>query len=174
MLSGKIVQVAYFVDDVRKAAVSMNRTFGAGPFFVADRIELAWGEHRGKPCSFVHSSAYGQWGRVMMELVQQDSEGPSPFRDMYAPGESGIHHVATLVDSLEESLDRYASHGFGIAARAATRSGVEFAFIDAVAQLGHMVEVYEATAQLTDFYAFVERAALNWNGADPVRTLGSG
>ena len=94
----EICQVAYFVPDIRAAARQMTDTFGAGPFFVIDRIELAWGEHRGENCPFVHSSAYGQWGEVMMELVQQDSDGASPFRDLYAPGQSGLHHVATMVD----------------------------------------------------------------------------
>ena len=95
---GPIVQVAYFVPDARAAAQRMVESHGAGPFHVIDRIELQWGELRGEPCDFVHTSAYGQWGGLMMELVQQDVEGPSPFREMYPPGRSGIHHVATMVD----------------------------------------------------------------------------
>ena len=63
----------------------MHQTFGAGPFLVSDNIQLAWAELRGVAGNFVHTSAYGQWGDVMLELVQQDSEGPSPFRDMFEP-----------------------------------------------------------------------------------------
>ena len=85
------IQMAYFVTDIRAAARRASETLGAGPFFVFDRIELAWGEHRGQRCDFTHSSAYGQWGDLMMELVQQDVEGPSPFRDLYNPGEEGLH-----------------------------------------------------------------------------------
>ena len=66
----EIAQVAYFVDDIRLAAASMSQTFGAGPFYVVEEIQLEWGEHRGQQCKFVHSSAYGQWGNIMMELVQ--------------------------------------------------------------------------------------------------------
>ena len=172
MLTRPIVQVAYFVSDARAAAERMARTFGAGPFFVADRIELAWGEHRGRPQDFLHSSAYGQWGDVMMELVQQDREGPSPFRDMYAPGEEGIHHVATLVDSLAETYDHYKDRGFAIAARAETLTGTEFAFVDTVPVLGHMVEIYERSDALLGFYAFVREASRGWDGTDPVRSVG--
>ncbi len=171
MLTHPIVQVAYFVNDARAAARHMSRMFGAGPFFLIERIELAWGEHRGKRCDFLHTSAYGQWGAVMMELVQQDREGPSPFRDMYAPGEEGIHHVATMVDSLKETYSHYAALGFPIAARAQTRTGTEFAFIDTVAALGHMVEVYEGTPELRGFYAFIRDAARDWDGSEPVRRL---
>ena len=39
----------------------------------------------------------------MIELVQQDVEESSPFRDMYALGEEGVHHVVVVVDSLPET-----------------------------------------------------------------------
>lgn len=171
MLIGQIAQVAYFVGDIRAAADRMAHQFNAGPFFVVDRIELAWAEHRGEPCKFVHSSAYGQWGTVMMELVQQDEEGRSPFRDLYGPGQEGIHHIATIVDSLEAACEHYQSCGFSVATRAQTRTGVEFAFIDAAAQLGHMIEIYAGSETLLNFYEFVRTAAENWDGREPVREL---
>ncbi len=166
-----IVQMAYFVPDARAAALAMARRFGAGPFYFVPRIELAWGEHRGTPRNFLHSSAYGQWGEVMIEMVQQDEEGPSPFRDLYAPGQQGIHHVATLVDSLERACRHYADLGFELAARAETRTGTEFAFVDTTALLGHMVEIYERSDTLLGFYRFIRDASRNWDGRAPLRDL---
>ncbi len=171
MLTRDIVQIAYFVTDAKAAALRMATAFGAGPFFLAERIELAWCEYRGVASDFVHTSAYGQWGDVMMELVQQDSEGPSPFRDMYGKGEEGIHHVAIMVESMTETYAHYQSLGFAVAARAETRSGVEFAFIDTTAALGHMIEIYQGTPQLRGFYAFVKEASRDWDGSDPLRPL---
>lgn len=166
----KPVQLAYFVNDVRASALKMTKTLGAGPFFVLDKIQLSRCDLRGKPGDFVHTSAYGQWGDVMMELVQQDSEGPSPFRDMYAPGEEGIHHVACFVDSMQSSIDEYALAGFALASRAETM-GSEFAFIDTSATLGHMIEIYIGDERLRGFYDFVRDAARNWDGSDPIRNL---
>jgi len=168
------VQIAFFVTDIRAAALRMHATFGAGPFYVIERIELARGEHRGSECRFVHSSAYGQWGPVMMELVQQDVEGPSPFRDMYAPGMEGLHHVATFVDDVGEAIAHYAAAGMPLAARAWLHSGTEFAFVDARATLGHMIELYVSTPELLGFYDFIRRAADGWDGAEPVRLLSGG
>ncbi len=167
-----IVQVAYFVSDARTSAQRMAETVGAGPFFFIPRIELAWGEHRGKSQTFLHSSAYGQWGEIMVEFVQQDEEGPSPFRDMYEPGEEGIHHVATMVDSQSEAYGHYQAHGFEVAAKAETSTGTEFAFIDAVSSLGHMIEIYEKSDQLLGFYSMVKQASKEWDGSDPVRSIG--
>ena len=165
----KIVQVAYFVEDIRAQAEIMARTFGAGPFHVVENIELAWGEHRGERCDFVHSSAYGQWGDVMMELVQQESDGPSPFRDLYAPGESGLHHVATMVDDLPTAYAHFDAAGIPLATRSMTKTGTEFSFLDATQQMGHFIEVYERSEGLLGFYEFIRSAAQGWNGKDAVR-----
>lgn len=166
-----VVQIAYFVTNIEEAATRMAATFGAGPFFVMENIELSLGEHRGATCPFVHSSAYGQWGEIMMELVQQESEGASPFRDLYAPGEEGLHHVATMVDSLPTAYAEYADAGIPLATRAITSTGTEFAFLDAIAQMGHFIEVYEKSAQLLQFYEFIRQAATDWRGQQPVRRL---
>jgi catechol 2,3-dioxygenase-like lactoylglutathione lyase family enzyme len=166
------VQLAYFVTDVREAAHHAVESFGAGPFYVLERIELEWGEHRGARCDFVHSSAYGQWGDLMMELVQQDEEGPSPFRDLYAPGEQGLHHVASFVASLDETIEAYRRSGFPLASRAVTKNaGSEFAFIDTTSQMGHMLEIYEPSKSLLGFYDLVRNAAIDWDRRDPVRDL---
>ncbi len=168
----KPVQLAYFVTDIRKAALHASETFGAGPFFLRNRIELEWGEHRGVSCKFIHSSAYGQWGDLMMELVQQDEEGPSPFRDIYAPGEQGLHHVASFVASLDDTIEAYQRLGMPLATRAVTKKGgSEFAFIDTTAHSGHMLEIYERSESLVGFYQFVRQAARDWDGPDPVRDL---
>ena len=170
---GPVVQIAYFVPDARSAARRMVALHNAGPFHVIDEIELAWGEVRGEPCDFLHTSAYGQWGPVMMELVQQDREGPSPFREMYPPGRFGLHHMAVMVDDFQAALRRVRDANLVLAARAKTLTGTEFAFVDTVGELGHMIEIYEATPALREFYESVRRSAEGWDGSDPVRMRSS-
>ena len=167
----KPVQIAYFVSDIRDAAKKFSAMTGAGPFFVIDNIELEWGEHRNSPCEFVHSSAYGQWGDLMVEMVQQDSEGPSPFRDLYAPGEEGVHHVACFVSSVEDTLIEYEQLGYPVAARAKAKVGTEFAFIDTSKLLGHMVEIYVRNEALAGFYSLVEEVSVGWDGCEILRSL---
>lgn len=168
---GPPVQIAYVVDDARAAAAEMVRLVGAGPFFVLADIELAWGEVGGESSDFRHTSAYGWWGDVMMELVEPVGDAPSPFRAPFVATTPVVHHVAVMVEDLEATYGGLVDAGLELAARAQTVTGTEFAFVDTRERLGHLVEIYEATAGLRGFYAMVRRAADVWDGRDPVRTL---
>ena len=167
-----IVQVAYHVPDIEAAALRMVETVGAGPFFVVKDIKLQRAVHRNQDCLFVHSSAYGQWGNVMLELVQQEGDGPSPFRDMYRSEQSGLHHVATMVDDQQAAYDHYAAMGIQLATEAVTLTGTTFAFLDALEPMGHFIEVYEKSDALLGFYSMVREAAADWRGDQPLRTPG--
>jgi catechol 2,3-dioxygenase-like lactoylglutathione lyase family enzyme len=167
-------QLAYAVADVDEAARAHGAAFGSGPFFVARHVPLAWSRHRGVDQPFDHSSAYGQWGEVMVELVCQHNHAPSALHDLYpaGSGRTGLHHAALWVDDLGAAIARFAAQGMALAQHSCTEGGTEFAFIDATARLGHMLELYEPSDTLTGFYAMVARAARGWDGSDPVRELG--
>jgi len=168
---GPPVQIAYAVPDASLAAAQWAVSCGAGPFFVREHIPLVDVQVRGKPGTFDHSSAYGQWGSVMVELVQDHTVGPSPVRERFAPDESGLHHLAFFVDDLDDATARLVAAGHPLAMSAGTAGGMRFHFVDAIATHGHMFELYEPTAQLRGFYAMVAGAADGWDGSDPVRML---
>jgi hypothetical protein len=165
------VQIAYHVPDPADAAERFAREYGWGPFFLMEHIELERSSYRGTPCPFDHTSAYGQAGDVMVELITQHNDAPSALRDLYAPQESGIHHVACFVDSLPVALEQYRQRGIAIALDARTRTGVDFAMVDLSETLGHMLELYEAGPDLRRFYDYVRQRADGWDGDRPVRRL---
>jgi hypothetical protein len=78
-------QLAYKVNDLEAAAAAHHRAFGSGPFFVLRHIALSTSVNRGVERPFDHSSAYGQWGEVMVELVVQYNPDPSGLHDMCTP-----------------------------------------------------------------------------------------
>jgi len=77
-------QLAYKVNDLEAAAQAHHRRFGSGPFFVLRHVALASSQHRGVERPFDHSSAYGQWGGVMVELVAQHNADGSAQHEMFA------------------------------------------------------------------------------------------
>jgi catechol 2,3-dioxygenase-like lactoylglutathione lyase family enzyme len=169
-----IRQIAYFVPDVREAARAHAATFGSGPYFVADNIPLRRCLHRGVEAHLDHSSAYGQWNDLMIEFVQQNNDGPSAFRDMFAPGREGLHHVALIVDDLPQAQAACEQVGFATALEAEMNDGFRFLMMDAVARYGHMIELYEAAPVLTGFYDFVRDAAADFDGRDVIRPITMG
>ena len=168
-LLGPPVQVAYAVPDVVAAADRWVQEFGAGPFFVRPHVELVDVIHRGRAATFDHTSAYGQWGTVMVELMCDHGTGPSVVRDMFDEDESGLHHLAHVVDDLDGAVAAMRSRGHQVAMTARTAGGVDFRFIDAVATHGHMFELYRPSERLLAFYEMVAESARDWDGSDPIR-----
>ncbi len=169
-----IRQLAYKVNDLEAAAAAHHRRFGSGPFFVLRHVALASSVHRGVERPFDHSSAYGQWGSVMVELVMQHNPDDSALHDMFPYGSAteGLHHAALFVDDLQAEIARFASEGAPLAQLSVTQTDTAFAFVDTRASLGHMLEMYEPTPELTGFYDFVAAAAQGWDGSDLIRELG--
>ncbi len=170
-LPSRPVQIAYHVADPARAAVEFARSFGWGPFHLFERIPLARCLHRGRPTRWDHTSAYGQAGALMVELISQPDDAPSVLRDVYARDAVGIHHVAHFVDDLDATLAAARTAGVEIALEATTTTGTEFAMLDLRGTLGHMVELYEPDGGLAKFYRYVEKSAQGWDGADPLRMI---
>lgn len=166
---GEIVQVAYVVNDVIDGARQWAERFGAGPFFVRHHIPMHDSVHRGRPAPFDHSNACGQWGSIMVELIQDHGTGPSVVRDMYAPGEEGLHHVACFVDDLDAAVAGYVALGYEVAGAGNAYGMTRVCYIDTIAERGHLTELYVPTGRLREFYATVAEAAEGWDGSDPVR-----
>jgi hypothetical protein len=165
---GRVVQVAYAVADVRAGAERFAARLGAGPFFVRHHALPSRVEHDGRAAEFDHSSAYGQWGTVQVELVEVHRAEPASLAEIVRRT-TGIHHMATFVASIDAERERLDALGWPPVMTAETASGLRYAFHDARDHLGHLLEVYEASEGVLRLYDMVADAARGWDGADPVR-----
>jgi len=163
-------QVAYAVDDVRGAAVAWSERTGAGPFFVRDHPPAVALDACGDAAVFCHTSAFGQWGPVQLELVRVHAETSASLHEVLPAG-AGLHHVAWFADDLAAEQQRLVGLGWPRVMAARTFSGSGYAFHDARHDLGHLVEVYERTEGLRRLYAHVADASRDWDGRNPVRPL---
>ena len=158
------VQIAFAVDDVVAAARSWVAR-GAGPFLVRHHIEVEHSRMRGVPVAFDHSSAYGQWGDVMVELICEHHDEHTRIGPL-----AGVHHMAFFVDNVSDAQASLAENGWPESLYA-TAGDTAFAMHDATADLGHLVEVYEDTERLLGFYSHVRSLRAGWDGSDPIRVL---
>lgn len=153
---GVPVQIAYAVRN-HEASIARWLARGAGPFVVREHIPVHSVRYRGQPAAFDHSSAYGWYGDVMIELVVDHTVGPSAVRDVVGDGE-GLHHIAWFVDDLPVWQAKLVGWGWPEAMYANTASQ-PFCFHDATHELGHMIELYEATPALLGFYEHIRGLA---------------
>lgn len=168
LIQAPVVQIAYIVPDVRAAARQWADRMGAGPFFVFDHFELT-ATYNGEPAVLDHSPAFGQWGDVQVELIQLHTLEPAAFKQAFGGGKLGLHHLTWLPEDLAAEGARLAALGWPCVLDMTGHTGTRALFFDARAELGHFIELYVGTPQLRRHYAAVARAAVDWDGTDPVR-----
>ncbi|WP_224760533.1 VOC family protein [Salinibacterium sp. ZJ450] len=70
-------------------------------------------EYRGSTVSYSADVAFYDSGNIRVELIQPTGDGPSPYHDHLAAhgGQASVHHVAYLVDSIDEHVARATERG---------------------------------------------------------------
>jgi len=165
---GPPVQIAYAVSDIFRGVDKWIKDFGAGPFFIAEHIPIKNVIYRGQPSELDITVAYGQWGEIMIELVQDNGEGPSIIRDLYPPQKSGLHHLAYFVNDMDLVSAKLVEEGY-VLAMSGQAGENRFQFFDAISEMGHFLEIYEPIESLKSLYERVRSASINWDGSDPLR-----
>lgn len=161
--------IGYVVDDIEAAATRLARTVGAGPFLFIPHVPLHEVTYRDEPGRYDHSTAFGQWGPVIVELSQIHEAEPDGLRQFFSAGRHPtIGHVGWLVDDLEGESTRLTEAGLPLVHTG--RSGpVAANWHDGSAVVGHPVEVLRRVPESLGLYRAVAEAALAWDGRDPLR-----
>ena len=121
---------SYSVVSIERAVHYWSSALGAGPFFVLEHMNFDWAEHRGKPCTFDHSAAFGQWGPIAIELQQVHAgTAPATLTELLIPSPSPvINHVAYITPTPEEDSAQLSAGGCALPAPlAAGMVGIRFA-----------------------------------------------
>jgi methylmalonyl-CoA/ethylmalonyl-CoA epimerase len=162
----KIAQIAFVVDDLEKASLHWAKTFGAGPFFLHDRVPLGdISEPDGTSAVFEQGAAFGQWGPLMVELITFQRVEPASAAAIIC--KTGLSHVAYFADDTAAEVERLEAAGAPALLR--LRIGdYDCYWHDARNTVGCLVEHYPYDA-VAGLYGPVADAARNWDGSDPVR-----
>lgn len=164
-------QAAWIVNDLEEAINRWVKTAQVGPFFVIPHSEVQDVRYRGgQSIDLDFSVALAQAGPIQIELIQQHNEGPSAYRDTYAAGQEGFHHMCGFVDDYDAEVERQARLGFPVA-HAGWVGDMRFAYLDTRASLGFMTEIIEDRQYVRDLFKMVADAAVGWDGDEPVRFL---
>lgn len=171
--AGSIVQSGWFVRDIDEALEHWLGK-GAGPFWVGRHLYDFDFYYRGNPAQLDLSVAWGQFGAIQIELVQQHNDGPSAFRDSFPgdlpEGAGAFQHMGLFNPSYDTAYDGVVAQGFECALRGVS-NGTRFAFMDTRPAFGFMLELTEMTPAIVSFYGEVEEAAKGWDRSNPIRNL---
>ena len=159
-----IVQHAWVVPDIEAACHRWHQTTGAGPFFVS---RGHWGDrhlYRGEPMTVPLDYAFAYHGDTQVQFIQQDADGPSIYRDMYGPGESGFHHVAMLVPDadIERVGNEFEAAGYPVAS--SLWSIADVIYVDTREAIGCFLECHGDNAEIREVFAGWKAAADAWDG----------
>jgi hypothetical protein len=166
-----VCAIAYYVESVEAAAREHSRLFGSGPFFAIPDVTSTILLH-GRDLRLNQSTAFGQWGSQMVELVQQNPGSDPLVREVFPwPSEGMLHHLAVLVDDFARERERLHRVGLEEILRVEFGEGLRASFFDTRKLYGHLIELYPSTPQMLNFFKMVSDASENWNGEEPFRTL---
>jgi catechol 2,3-dioxygenase-like lactoylglutathione lyase family enzyme len=161
--------VGYVVDDLPAAVDWAVSALGAGPFFLIEHVPFDTLTFEGQPAAYDHSSAFGQWGPVKLELTVVHRATPTGLADALGGAPGRVGHVAWLASDLDAESARLSAAG--VPAFHEGRSGpVRAIWHDARATLGHHIEILQDCPEIQGFYELIRSSADGWDGSDPLRT----
>ncbi|HUA07297.1 MAG TPA: VOC family protein [Solirubrobacteraceae bacterium] len=167
-----IHHVGFHVRDLRAAIETWRTVYGSGPFYVNEHVEYDECTSSGAPAMWDHSAGFAQWGALPVELQQTHDLRPVDLvRRFTADGHGAVNHIGVTADDPAAESGRLESLGFEFCMHA--RLGeVEFFWHDATEAFGYCIEVITAAPGLDAFFDTVSAGARDWDGSDPIRSLG--
>ena len=168
---GSILELCHVTDDLDAALVHWTRDLGVGPFFVFDVPVLPGQLYYGQPTKVSLRVGFGFSGGVLIELLQQTNDGPSPFRDFLRDRGPGLHHVMPRGD-FDAGHARLSGNGHEVAYAGTMPTGERFCLFDTRPFSGAYVELMEISPAMQVGLGKMEAAHRAWDGVtDPVRSM---
>jgi hypothetical protein len=169
---GRIVQVAYLVEDMDAAMQHWLGQAGLGPWTCFRNIELAAVFDERELSLRIHEGlAY--MGELQIQLVQSlnDPSEPTPFQPYLAQRRFGVHHMAFFSDDVETDVARARAQGFERTCSMRDKAGYRYYYCQSTALPDVWIEFLEVYPELEKIFQTGIAAAASWDGRDPIRNI---
>jgi hypothetical protein len=167
-----IIQFAYTVANLDQSIADYGARLHVGPWFVIGPFTPPEARYRGQPTSLNVTIAMGFSGHIQVELIQQNNDVPSVFRELIDKRGHGFHHWGVACKDFDREVERHRALGYEVAFSDRTPDGTRIAYMDATAHLPGMVELIEMTDATEAMFTGIYQASLEWGGSNPVRKMG--
>jgi hypothetical protein len=164
LLNKGFMQICWVVPDLPAAIDAWATSSRVGPFFWFDGVPFVDGRHRAAPAVFPRiTAAIAYAGDLQIELVCQENDDPGVFRDVFAAGEQGLHHLARSCADYEAERDAFVANGAELAFEG-NAGGSRTCWVDTRPTLGFMIELLEASDLRDRWFGSMRKAAATWDG----------
>lgn len=167
---GPIMQIAFVPEDFEAALDFWTKTMGVGPFYMLDHIPLVGARYRGVPTDVDQSAALGYWGDMQIELIVQHNDAPSTYREWRQAGREGVHHVGVTIPDMASAKAMLEGIGGVVVHEAELPGGAQATYVEMPGD-SPIVELIHLDPKFDKLFDFIKRAAVGWDGKDPVRAI---
>lgn len=169
---GRVIQVAYLVEDMDVAMESWLAQAGLGPWTCFRNIELdAVFDERKLKLRIHEGLAY--MGDLQIQLVQSlnDPDEPTPYQPYLEQRRFGVHHMAFFSNDIDADIARARDQGFARTCAMRDKAGYRYYYCQSTALPDVWIEFLEVYPDLTKIFEEGIAAAANWDGRDPIRNI---
>ncbi len=170
VLPGPIRQNGYVVRGLDRA-IEVWLGLGVGPWLMLPHLTQTGSVYRGRPTEPVVSMAFANSGDLQVELIEQEDDSPSIYREFLDAGREGFHHLAWWVEEFGHVAAAARAAGWDHVHGGNVGGMAEFAYFEPDRATAVVVEVMELTDATRWLAETVRDAATGWDGSDPVRPL---
>jgi Glyoxalase/Bleomycin resistance protein/Dioxygenase superfamily len=166
----EVTHVGYVVDDIESAVEWATKAFHAGPFFLVSHMTFETCTFNGEPAVYDHSSAFGQWGEIAIELTVVHGSTPPALAEAIGGTAPKFGHVGMLSDDLDTDSRLLEAAGLPLF-HSGSSGPIGAHWHDGRKQLGHHIEILRRTPEIEGIYAMVRAAGRHWDGSSPLRPV---
>jgi len=168
-LFGELRQIGIVVRDIEAAMRHWIEVCGVGPWYYTDKLPVTAFRYREQEFDGIHLSvALANSGEVQLELIQQRCETPSMYHDFLQAGHEGMQHWSSWPEDYDARLEHALANGYAIGQAGETPRG-PFVYLREEGHPGTVIEMAHMTDTRRRIFDAVRDAAVDWDGADPIR-----
>jgi hypothetical protein len=165
---GPIRQVGYVVKDIEETMQNWL-DLGVGPWFLTEKVPVENYQYMGKPYDLDMSVALTNSGYVQVELIQQNNDAPSLYRDFLQTAGEGIQHVSHWVEDFDGKSKILLDLGYIVGHSGNIGPKGRFAYFVNEKMLGTILEVSEVSGFKGEIFKQIADVCANWDGSNPIR-----
>lgn len=168
---GNVTQLGYLCDDIEAAMQTWSENSGVGPFTWYKDLTLDM-VYKGSPSSVDMHVAIAYRGDMQIELIQQVNDAPSPYKAYFDTKQMGLHHIAFMVDDMDDALAQLRDHKFEITATIDNGDAGRYAYYEDPALDGVIYELLSVNDGMKAYWDSLRVDAEKWDGKPSVTVLG--